>query len=161
MPGLLVFESDFEETSESKDSNCTESARFTCCRVQIAPFSSFLCSTVTSVSGWKEEASINLLQQIKLYRLGRFPCLLAVPTFSSCERDLRKRSTNKVIYNLCAFADMIFVKTFTLADFAKFKNIPLESAYFSTFLNQNIDILLFLFTELEFYTNLQLGEILN
>ena len=51
---------------------------------------------------------------------------------------------------------MIFVKTFTLADFAIFKNLPKESAYFSTFLTQNIDFLLFLVTELEFYTNLQL-----
>ena len=34
---------------------------------------------------------------------------------------------------------MIFVKTFTLADFAKFKNLPKESAQFSTFLTQNID----------------------
>ena len=51
---------------------------------------------------------------------------------------------------------MIFVKTFTLAVFGKFKNLPKETAQFSTFLTQNIDFLLFLFTELEFYTNLQL-----
>ena len=52
---------------------------------------------------------------------------------------------------------MIFVKSFTTADFPKFRNFPgREIMQFVTFQTPNIDFLAFLFIELEHYPSLSL-----
>ena len=87
-----------------------------------------------------------------------FVSLYLMPSLSNTPRSVRVEikdgwSTEVYGWSLVGNSDMIFVKTFTPADFPKFEYLPEESVQLKKFQTRHIECSTFLFKVLKCYNN--------